>query len=162
EPRTGPLQPREVDGRRYLPMPKGSPPMTVESVPVEPRYWLMVGDVPAGPFPAADVRAKLASGEATGHTRACLLGECVWRPLIEMAEFGPPPASAADGVRPGCRDEGVPSRLPSTMARGCPWVMAALTACWTYASKERPTMGPGARVGHAVISGWVGMLFGYA
>ena len=55
----------------------------------ELRYWLLVGSVPSGPYTTEQVHAKLASGEVTGDTRACRLGDSRWLPLIKTPSFGP-------------------------------------------------------------------------
>lgn len=53
------------------------------------RYWLLIGDVPQGPFDVAQVHDKLASGEATGQTQACPVGGSTWLPLVQTPGLGP-------------------------------------------------------------------------
>lgn len=51
------------------------------------RYWLLIGDVPQGPFDVAQVHDKLASGEATWRTSACPFGQSNWQPLRQWPEL---------------------------------------------------------------------------
>ena len=50
-------------------------------------YWLLTGDVPAGPFPAAQLHAMLAARAITRQARACRVGDSAWRPLGETPGF---------------------------------------------------------------------------
>lgn len=52
-----------------------------------PRYWLLTGDVPQGPFDVAQIHGKLESGEANPHTQACPLGGSIWRQLRDVIEL---------------------------------------------------------------------------
>jgi hypothetical protein len=38
------------------------------------QFWLLTGEVPAGPFTVAQVHAELAAGRATWQTPACPVG----------------------------------------------------------------------------------------
>lgn len=73
-----------------------------------PRYWLIAGATPSGPFTADDVHARLADGIATWDTPACVVGGNEWLPLLRMPGFGPvadpaasvPPNAPAPAVTP--------------------------------------------------------------
>lgn len=59
------------------------------SINVQECYWLLVGNLPSGPFTAEQVHAKLAAGEVTWETRACRLGDSTWLPLVQTPGLGP-------------------------------------------------------------------------
>ncbi|QJW93145.1 hypothetical protein [Frigoriglobus tundricola] len=61
------------------------------------RYWLLIGEVPSGPFAVAEVHAKLAAHEATWETPACAVGGGTWLPLVRTPGVGPAGA-AGDGA----------------------------------------------------------------
>lgn len=54
----------------------------------EARYWLLVGNVPSGPFTVEQVHAKLTAGEITWQSQACRLGSSGWLPLVETPGLG--------------------------------------------------------------------------
>ena len=53
------------------------------------QFWLLTGEIPTGPFTAAQIHAELASGRATWQTSVCLVGGHSWQPLIQTPGFGP-------------------------------------------------------------------------
>ena len=67
-------------------------------MPESVRYWLLIGEVPSGPFTVAEVRAKLAAREATWETPACAVGG-TWGPLLRTPGCGP--ADVAPRTHPG-------------------------------------------------------------
>lgn len=83
-----------------------------------PRYWLLTGEVPQGPFDVAQVHDKLALGEATWQTPACPVGGSTWLPLVQTPGLGP--SSPAQGqilnalpVEEGPAARGVPASTVS-------------------------------------------------
>ncbi len=56
----------------------------------EDRYWLMMGETPYGPVEAAEIHARLATGEVSWQTLACPLGSSTWLPLVQIPGIGPP------------------------------------------------------------------------
>lgn len=66
-------------------------PITMKTSTSEggPGYWLMIGDIPQGPFDVAQIQAKLASGEATWQTQACPVGGSTWLPLVQTPGIAP-------------------------------------------------------------------------
>ena len=53
------------------------------------QYWLLIGEMPTGPFTVAQIHAKLATGDATWQTPACLIGAGEWLPLVRTPGIGP-------------------------------------------------------------------------
>lgn len=75
--------------------------------PPDPPVWLVLtGSTPSGPYPPADVRTKLAAGEATTVTPACPVGGDKWVPLGRLpgyapaADAAPPPPPYRPAARP--------------------------------------------------------------
>lgn len=64
------------------------------------RFWLLIGDVPNGPFDVAQIHAKLLSGTITWQTRACPLGGNTWLPLVGTPGFGPTPLGEVPSMIP--------------------------------------------------------------
>lgn len=67
--------------------------------PPADRFWLLTGEVPAGPFAVPEVHAELAAGRATWQTPACAVGGNVWLPLARTPGVGPaaaPPVPTPD------------------------------------------------------------------
>jgi hypothetical protein len=59
------------------------------AAPPADRFWLLTGEVPAGPFTATEVHAELAAGRATWQTPACPVGGSTWLPLVRTPGVGP-------------------------------------------------------------------------
>jgi hypothetical protein len=116
------------------------------------QFWLLIGEVPAGPYTLAQVHAELAAGRATWQTPACPVGGSSWLPLVKTPGLGPEPqgagGSTAAGSAPGSTvgDPGVP-------AAGCP--AGAVTTQPPVAAGETPA--PAARNGHH-LDGWQGFV----
>lgn len=69
------------------------------------QFWLLTGDVPAGPFTISQIHAKLAIGDATWQTSACLVGGGKWLPLVQTPGIGPGvPRSGSQPVVPASSD----------------------------------------------------------
>jgi hypothetical protein len=68
------------------------------------RYWLLIGDVPLGPFDVAQIHAKLAAGEVSWQARACPVGGSTWLPLVQMPGVGPGTPHRSEAVRAGAPD----------------------------------------------------------
>lgn len=47
-------------------------------------YWISSGDVPIGPFDAAEIQAKLAASEFTTTAKACCVGGEEWMPIEKV------------------------------------------------------------------------------
>ncbi len=71
----------------------------------ESRFWLLNGDVPAGPYSVTQIHSLLASGEAKWQTQACAVGGGAWLPLLHTPGFGP---LAEGGGSPEAGSEHVP------------------------------------------------------
>ena len=65
------------------------------SPPIE-QYWLLIGEVPIGPFTVAQIHAKLASGDVKWQTLACPVGGGNWLPLMQTPGIGPAASAAGD------------------------------------------------------------------
>jgi hypothetical protein len=126
------------------------------------QYWLMVNDTPAGPFAPADVHAKLAAGEVTWQTPACLLGTSNWLPLERIADVRfPPDASPAAPSKPNGPDPAWRARFQSALQIGFPLVFAVLTAYVLYTNKDNGWTGRVERVFKAGGGGLIaGLIFG--
>ncbi len=85
----GPVPPPPTPGR-----PGGSgeadpkPAEAVAAPPADQRYWLLAGTEPAGPFTTAEVRARVAAGQATAQTPVRPVGGTGWVPLGEVPGLG--------------------------------------------------------------------------
>lgn len=102
------------------------------------QFWLLTGEVPAGPFTVAQVHAELAAGRATWQTPACPVGGSNWLPLVQTPGIGPavkvpegeanaapPPAVAAPSgatvattVVAGPSPEAPPAPVPAVPSAG--------------------------------------------
>lgn len=101
------------------------------------RFWIMGGGLPEGPFPADEVRRRLAGGIWSGAELACPLGESRWLPLLSIAEFGPPPAPA--GARPPGRPELPTVNIPPPVADRSPIQQSAAASAgadWTCRTQQ--------------------------
>jgi hypothetical protein len=85
-----------------------------------PRYWLMSGSVPAGPFDVRQLHEKLAAGEIDWRTRVCLVGGDAWIPLIEAPGLGPgsPDDASRSSIRPEPKRSSPPSPAEERRADG--------------------------------------------
>lgn len=101
------------------------------AVPPPPAYWLLVGEVPTGPFSVAEVHARLAAGEATWQTPASPVGGAKWLPLVETPGIGPGVAGA-DGATPATRASPSPSRSD------CPRPSPRPSPCHSRPRRPRP------------------------
>ena len=52
------------------------------------QYWLLAGELPSGPFTAAQVHSELAAGRATWETLACPVDGSGWQPIVRIPGFG--------------------------------------------------------------------------
>jgi hypothetical protein len=89
-------------------------------------FWLLVGDLPAGPFTVEQVHAKVAAGEADWQTPACRVGSGRWLPLVRTPGLGPqatPESPAAGGTTdtsPPAPPPPGPAGSPTGAAQGGP------------------------------------------
>src|SRR4051812_22057690 len=87
------------------------------------KFWLKPGAVPAGPYTAAEVYARLAAGAVTWDTPARASGEAAWTPLSQVpgiapaAGPAPDPAALADAPAPAAPP---PERPSATVAPPAP------------------------------------------
>jgi hypothetical protein len=79
------------------------------------RFWLLIGNIPNGPFDIAQIHAQLVAGDITWETQACAVGGSTWLPLVKTAGVGPrvpsmnlPPAETAQ-----TSGSGVPFKGPA-------------------------------------------------
>src|SRR5437660_49315 len=86
-------------------------------MPEADRFWLLTGDLPAGPFTLPEVHALLAAGGATWQTPACPVGGGTWLPLLKTPGIGPAPAVPLPQWGGGHRRPGLPPRLPGLPLR---------------------------------------------
>ena len=63
------------------------------------RYWLLIGNVPSGPFTVEQIHAQLAAGDVTWQTTACPLTGNTWLPLVQVPGFGPVTAPSTHSER---------------------------------------------------------------
>jgi hypothetical protein len=57
--------------------------------PPSVQFWLLTGEVPAGPYSVQQIHAELAAGRATWQTPACPVGGSTWLPLVRTPGVGP-------------------------------------------------------------------------
>lgn len=89
-------------------------------MPEPVRYWLLIGEVPSGPFTVAEVHAKLAAHEATWETPACAVGGNTWLPLVRTPGVGPASGAAGDGASQPQPAPNSPPPQPAPMAPSHP------------------------------------------
>lgn len=65
-------------------------------MPESAQYWLLIDDVPSGPFTVKQIHDKLASGEITWQTPTCPLGGGGWLPLVQTPGIGPGVIAVSD------------------------------------------------------------------
>lgn len=53
------------------------------------QYWLLVNNVPQGPFSALDLHAKLKSGEINWDSMVCQVGQPTWQPMQSTPSLVP-------------------------------------------------------------------------
>lgn len=63
-------------------------------------FWLTLQGHAAGPFSAAQIHEKLASGEIQWQTPACEVGEHHWTPIVDHPHLGPPRRPRDEAIRP--------------------------------------------------------------
>jgi hypothetical protein len=92
------------------------------------RYWLLIGNAPAGPFSADQLNFKLLAGEITWQALACPVGGTTWLPLAQLPGLGPTavPVQAVQNVPP-------PPPAP---------VLATVVSTATATSAPPPTAAP--------------------
>lgn len=132
-----------------------------DPAPTADQFWLLTGEVPAGPFTLAQVHAKLADGEVTWQTPACPVGGTTWLPLLKTLGIGPaaggPPAdtATADGSGAPADSPLVPPTSPVPFTPQPP----ALTDRPAAPIDKSP---PPERVGMAIGVGVLAVLLGSA
>ena len=136
--------------------------MATDVPPPEPQVWLMVNDVPAGPFTRAVVHAKLAAGEVTWQSPTCRLGTSSWLPLERVTEISSPPDSPLSVLSmPGGPDPACRARFQSVLQIGFPLVFGVLIAYGLYTNPNSGWTGPVERVFKATGGGLLaGVVFG--
>lgn len=109
-----------------------------DTAPTGDRFWLLHGTVPTGPFSAAEIREKLASGGAAWGDKACPVGGAEWVPLVRVPGVGPtagdadvappaPPEPASAGPRP-------PRKPAAALGVVSAAVLVALAVLWLVRS----------------------------
>lgn len=63
--------------------------------PPADQFWLLTGEVPAGPFTVSQIHAELSAGRATWQTPACPVGGNTWLPLLKTPGIGPEAGGSA-------------------------------------------------------------------
>jgi len=82
----------------------------------DPRYWLLLGNDPAGPYTASEVHTRLAAGEVVWDCQACLVGGTEWRPLSHTPGIGPhAPSASVPAISPAVPTAVEPS-VPAAIA----------------------------------------------
>lgn len=61
----------------------------LDPTPPADQFWLLTGEVPAGPYSVQQVHAELAAGRATWQTPSCPVGGTTWLPLHKTPGIGP-------------------------------------------------------------------------
>jgi hypothetical protein len=78
--------------------------------PTPPRFWVMIGDSPAGPLTAAEVHDRLARGALARTAKACAVGSGEWLPLARHPGFVPPADATGES---GTVAPEAPARTPN-------------------------------------------------
>ena len=86
----------------------GGPP----AGPPADQFWLLTGEVPAGPFTVAQIHAELATGRANWQTPACPVGGSTWLPLVRTPGIGPDAAERDGAAAREPRGEPTPPAPP--------------------------------------------------
>ncbi len=134
--------------------------MTPEAQRTTDRYWLMMGETPYGPVEAAEIHARLATGEVSWQTLACPLGSSTWLPLVRIPGIGPPvqspPSEGLQLTPPEPRSQ--PSQVPPSALPVEGIVLSPRRSCFGDAPgpSEQPRL-PGPW--NPVALAWWGLLF---
>lgn len=83
-----------------------------DALPPPDQFWLLTGEVPAGPFSVPQVHAELAAGRATWETAACPVGGSAWLPLLKTPGIGPAAHPVADPPAPTAGPSRVAAEAP--------------------------------------------------
>src|SRR5262245_49294331 len=67
---------------------------------MEQRYYLLMENLPTGPFSAAEIHAQLESGKVLLQTQVCPVGGSAWLPIMETPGLGPPPLPTESHASP--------------------------------------------------------------
>jgi hypothetical protein len=62
--------------------------MTAARPAPTPRYWLLIANVPDGPYEGQQIHTKYVAGEIDANTPACPVGDSVWLPLAQFPGLG--------------------------------------------------------------------------
>jgi len=123
------------------------------------QFWLLTGEVPAGPFTVEQVHAELAAGRATWQTPACAVGGHEWRPLVQTPGVGPTPVSplAPPPVPP--ESSSPPAELPVPVPPATVGATPAKsTAADRTAERAGVLIGIGLLIGAVALIGGLGYL----
>lgn len=104
------------------------------------QFWLLTGEVPAGPFTLAQVHAELAAGRATWDTRACRVGGSTWLPLVRAPGIGPaaPPPAAADALAPAADPSPAAGASAPPAGEPAAWRLEGVFGAMSPAATQRP------------------------
>lgn len=117
------------------------------------QFWLLTGDVPAGPFTVKQVHAELAAGRATWQTPACAVGGHEWRPLVQTPGVGPSVPVSPPEPSPPPAESAVPV-LPTTTGT----TPAKSTTPDRTVERVGVLIGIGLLIGGVALVGWLGYL----
>lgn len=117
------------------------------------QFWLLTGDVPAGPFTVEQVHAELAAGRATWQTPACAVGGHEWRPLVQTPGVGPSVPVSPPEPSPPPAESSVP--VPPATAGATP--AKSITPGRT-AERAGVLIGIGLLIGAVALIGGLGYL----
>jgi len=71
-------------------------PYTHHSQTNDARYWILVGEIPTGPFTSSEILAQIQSGKCQWITMSCVVGGAMWLPLNQVLPHAPLAALAVE------------------------------------------------------------------
>lgn len=85
------------------------------ALPPPDQFWLLTGEVPAGPYGVPQIHAELAAGRATWQTPACPVGGSTWLPLVRTPGIGPAAGPGAASAPPAADVPRPPVQAPDIL-----------------------------------------------
>lgn len=102
------------------------------SPPDAPRYWLLPGETPVGPYLMEEILSQIQAGTCNWTTKASLVGSQQWTPLNQLLTLAPV-ASVASGSEPSTVQSATPpsttpASRPGYFSEGAKFAIFALAA----------------------------------
>lgn len=152
-----PRRPLQPPNREQPALPPPRSDSTIADAQVR-RYWLLVNDVPRGPYTTEEIRSQLAAGDLSLDSQACRAGESVWQALSQLKDFSSTVSQTSSGV-PAAAGSGMqaPKSAKDSVAGAFGAILVALGVMIVAALKKAPVglvAGRAASVAHKQGYSW--------